>query len=348
MKKFFIALSVLAALMFSVVPSQAIMGVADVDALGTDAIVPFVTDLDYTGRTGLNTLMVFTDVLGAGADGLLFHYTVYTSESETVYNDNLKGTEYDIVPTDAYTVIAKLAPTERAKLEVDLDGDGTNDHYAGYIWFDNNSLNVNTVGGQFLFVDLAKGLVASCNIPMKEYHNNLGQPVGADMVGNDMIELFNPEGLAGAENLQLGATTAVNPLTFGIYPRFYIPASGDATLLIFWASANADVSGLGGGTGALHINWFDDEENYVSSNIPIPWELNVINVEPLLPNSLFPANTYPKEGWIQLAWLTNTPALDDLEMLGWTFLQAYGSLGAQNTSWAALNEMWRDVTWEVE
>ena len=175
MKKFFIALSVLAALMFSVVPSQAIMGVADVDALGTDAVVPFITDLDYTNKTGLNTLFVFTDVKGGDPD---FHYTVYTTRSRTVYNDDLPGTKYDIVAGDAYSIIAKMSPTWRKTLLVDFDGDGIVDHYAGYIYFESTAAagDENTVGGQFLLVDLAKGVAASSNIPMKEWKNNLPFP----------------------------------------------------------------------------------------------------------------------------------------------------------------------------
>jgi len=340
MKKFFIALSVLAALMLSVVPSQAnIIGVNDIDALGSDAVVPFITDLDYVNRTGLNTLMVFTDVLGGGID---FHYTVYTYKSDTVYNDNLKGTEYDIVPTDAYSVIAKMAPAIRSQLEVDLDGDGTNDHYAGYIWFDNDaSPTANTIGGQFLFVDLAKGIAASCNIPMKGYKDNVTFPANYQtiglMVGNDDQELFTPAALMAAHNLQNGDAFPTNPTTFGIYPRYYIAASGDATWLIFWMSAN------GVFPAPAHIDWYDDDENYVSTNIPVPWELTIVNLEPLIPESLFPAATYPKEGWLDLTIASND-TVDDTEILGWTFITAYGSVGAQNTSWSALNEMWRDVT----
>lgn len=337
MKKFFIALSVMAALIFSVVPSQAIIGVADTDALGVDAIVPFITELDYVNKTGLNTLMVFTDVLGADPD---FHYTVYTTRSETVYDDDLPGTKHDIIPTDAYSVIAKMAPAYRSALEVDLDGDGTNDHYAGYIWFDSDAPGNNAVGCQVLFVDLAKGIAASTNIPMKEWIATLGNAAFDNvMLGQGSLELFSPAALMAAKDLQtvnaVAAPTA--PATFGIYPRYYIAASGDATWLMIWQSAN-DVL-----IDPLHVDWYDNEENDVSSNIPVPDEFTIINVEPLIPEALYPAASYPKEGWIDMTWLTDTAAKRNLEMLGWTFIQAYGTIGTQNTSWGVLNEMWRDV-----
>jgi hypothetical protein len=354
MKKFFIALSVLAALMLSVVPSQAIMGVPDVDALGTDAIVPFITDLDWEGRTGLNTLFVFTDVMGAQSStalpGMRFHWTLYTVASKTMIDDDVAGTEYDILPLDAYTMIAGMSATgasARSLLEVDLDGDGTNDHYAGYLWFDNNSQVKNTVGGQMLFVNLAQGLVGSANIPMKEYKDDLQSTIGAYMVNDapalDYVEVFSPAALKGADLLQEGATTWTAPATFGIYPRYYIPASGDATWLIYWMSSNALVGTNQYIPDPIHGFWYDNEENKVSHNISIPNELTVIDVGPRIPNTLFPSATYPKEGWIDINWPVTNTTTAAIEVLGWTWMQAYGVSGSQNLSWGALNPMWRAV-----
>jgi hypothetical protein len=313
MKKFFIALSVLAALMLSVVPSQALIGMPD-NTPGNAAVVPFIADI--SGATGLNTLIVFTDV--GLLDGINFHYTINTVRSVTVFDDDMNGTAGDIVSTDAFTEIAKMAPALRSSLEVDLDGDGTNDHYAGYIYYTSN-VATNSVIGQFYFVDLANGVAAAANIPMKEFDANVAvnlanaalfQAQMAPAAAN--VELFSANAMKGAQDLQAGLAAPTDAVTFGIYPRFYIQASGDATWLIFWKSANTI-------PGTLHVDFYDTEEVDVSSNIPLDDELTILDIEPYLPTGLFPAATYPKEGWINLEWLTNTAALRDLEILGWIY-----------------------------
>ncbi|MBW2708395.1 MAG: hypothetical protein JRD04_03775 [Deltaproteobacteria bacterium] len=329
MKKFFIALSVLAALMLSVVPSQALIGVPD-DAPGTDAVVPFICDI--SGTTGLNTLIVFTDV--GILDGIDFHYTINTVRSVTVFDDTLTGTHGDVVSTDAFTEIAKMASAIRSSLEVDIDGDGVNDHYAGYIYYDNEvGTDVNSVVGQFYFVNLANGIAAAANVPMKEYNAALPVAFQAQMApAAQFVELFSANALQGAEDLQAGLAAPTDATSFGLYPRFYIGASGDSTWLIFWKSANTI-------PGTLHINFWDTAEDKVSSNIPLDDELTIIDLEPYLPAGLF-AN-YPKEGWIDLEWDTNTAALRNLEILGWTYQQAVSGTGALN--WTVLTPMWRDL-----
>ena len=197
--------------------------------------------------------------------------------------------------------------------------------------------------GQFFFVDLANGVAAASNIAMKEYDAPLAVgavpvPFRAAMLDSTVlhsdIELFSPNALMGAKGLQSGLMAPVAATAFGIYPRFYLLASGDANWLIFWKSANTI-------PGVLHVDYYDNAEVNVSSNAPLDDELTIIDVEKYLPTGLFPAATYPKEGWIQLEWLTNTAALQNLEMLGWTYLQATSGTGDLN--WSVLTPMWRDV-----
>ena len=338
MKKFFIALSVLAALMLSVVPSQALIGMPD-DTPGTDAVVPFICDI--SGATGLNTLIVFTDV--GLLDGIDFHYTINTVRSKTVYDDDLYGTRGDIVSTDAFSEIAKMAPALRSQLEIDLDGNGVNDHYAGYIYYENTTTKVNSVVGQFYFVDLAAGLSAAANIPMKEFDNALPVAFQAQMApGAAFVELFSPLAMQGAEDLQAGLLVPTVPTDFGLYPRFFINAQGDATWLMFWMSDN-DV------LGELHVDFYDNAEHDASSNIPLDDELTIINVEPYLPVSIFPTGTYSKEGWINLEWAVSgapltaaeAAALQNLEILGWTYQRA--SSASASLNWSVLTPMWRDL-----
>jgi hypothetical protein len=344
MKKFFIALSVLAALMLSVVPSQALIGVPD-NTAGTDAVVPFVCDI--SGTTGLNTLIMFMD--SGLKDGIDFHYTIYTVRSETVYDGDLFGTAGDIVATDAFTEVGNMAPAELLKLRVDLSGDGVFDHYAGYIYYDfiGPLVSTNSVVGQFLFVNLPFGIASSSNIPMKEWKvfpaaTAALQAQMAPGVAN--VEVFTPNAYAGAMALQDGVTTAVTADSFGLYERFFILDQGDATWLMYWFDKNQ--LGVPGGAGILHLDFWDNDENNVSSNLTLEDELNIINIEPFLPLAVFPANTYPKEGWVDMYWSDNpaagyplmTDAVRNLEMLGWTYLQAFG---AASESWTVMTQMWR-------
>ena len=340
MKKFFIALSVLAALMLSVVPSQALIGIPD-DTAGTNAVVPFICDI--SGATGTNTLILFMDT-GLG-DGINFHYTMYTVRSVTVYDDFLRGTVGDIVATDAFTEVAKTAPAIRTQLEVDLDDDGVNDHYAGYIRYNflkTPDHSYNSVVGQWLFVDMPNGVAAATNIPMKEFKDDL--PGGyQNAMAPGAIELFTPNAMAGALGLQNGDAAPSNAASFGLYQRYYIFDADASTWLVYWFSQN--------NLGVIHTDFWDAEENWASTNIPLLNELCIIDVEQYLPESIHPMDQYPKEGWIDLYWSTTpmpgwplmSPFVQNLEMLGWTYLQAFGPA---SESWTVLTPMWRsDVTY---
>lgn len=332
MKKAFIVLSVMAALMFSVAPSQALLGMPD-DVPGKDVVFPFLASMP--GQGNINTLLVLTDVYGSwpltakGTAGKQFHYTVYTKRSDTVYNDNLTGTPYDVIAVDAYSIIAKMAPTEAAKLAIDLNGDGTKDHYAGYIYFEGLNLT-NTTIGQFMINNIPAGVAAASNAAVKEYNPNAVCPSLIDGNGN---EVFSADALANAKALQIGAPH-INASWFALYPRYYInDADTGKTYLFIWKSTNAP-------SAPLHVWFFNADENYVSSNIPLPDELNIIDIEQYLPVTLH--SGYPKEGWIRILVPDINGAGFDAtrEWLGYTWIAAYGSAAE---SWNILTPMHRDA-----
>ena len=340
MKKIFIAISVLAALTFCMVPAQANMGLPD-DVPGSDAVVPFLVSMPGFGD--INTLVVFTDVRGYGApNGWNFHYTVYTVKSDTVYNDNLPGTDYDIVSTDAYTILWDLLmqPSQRARLEVDLDGDGVNDHWAGYIYFDlfvANQTNIqgkrNQMIGQTLLLNLPGGQAAAANTWFKEYAN-WGMGVMVD--GNGM-ELWSANSLALSEQLQAGLAP-VAPEAFGLYPRIYVnDANTGETCLFIWKSENWPLIPY------LHVLIYDDEENPFSGNIPLPNELNILCLDTL---GLLPAWPYPKQGWIALEVPdingNGFVGFEDMDWAGYTWSYATGPAAE---SWSYLTQIHRDVSW---
>jgi hypothetical protein len=336
MKKLFIAFAVLAALALGVVPAQALVGMPD-DVPGCDVLQPFfIASMPGFGNT--NTLMVFTDVGGwwPAKTAPVFHYDVMTKKSVTVYNDVLVGTNYDIVPTDALTILGLMSPTARAQLQVDLDGDGINDHWAGYIYF-SNVVYANNVISQTLLVNLPAGMASSANIPAKE----IDPGVPPIMISNAWgVELFSANALASAESLQIGGG-ALGANGFALYPRYYIDDVTGKTFLIIWKSVN----GIPLPATDIHIMFCNEKEDCVSSNIPLPYELNIIDVEQYLPATLHTG--YPKEGWIMIGvpdiYGNPTPAqFGDWEWLGYTWQMA---TGGASESWTTLTPIHREVWW---
>jgi hypothetical protein len=365
MKKFFIALSVLAALVLGVAPAQALVGSPD-DVPGADAAMIFICDTSLT--TGLNTLHVLMDVglPTAGTPGVhtggwrarstitgaaqnAFHYTIYTVASATVQNNDLTGTPYDIIGADAFSLVGNVATDDRAALEVTIDGTV---YYAGYVYYDNlgaagtEASVVNSTVAQLLFVDMANGKVSGTNWPVMEradteIHANM-QTVAAGMMNSDAtsemfnMEIFGPNGLKNAEVLQGGSTTVVNANHFWMAPRFYILDANAATWLLFWKTDNTS-------PGLRHINYYDDEEDASSGNITITNEFTIIDVEGKIPTDI--CLTYPKQGWLDINWPTTgataaNALVREQSILGFSYLKATGSA---SESWTALTPIARQV-----
>jgi|SaaInl7_200m_RNA_FD_contig_123_6854_length_1211_multi_13_in_0_out_1_1 hypothetical protein len=363
MKKFFIVLSALAALMLCVVPAQALVGSPD-DVPGMDAVVPFICDRTLT--SGLNTLIVFEDVQGgfnpAGTRttyAAVYHYTVNTVESVTVHDANLTGSPRAVISTDAFTILTAASVAAKTALEVTIDGGS---YYAGYIYFknlaaDTTSTNYNSVLGQFFFVNLAAGKAAACNIPMKEYAlttaalaNGSAEIVNASFL-NEMVanpggdrtdadvndanaELFSAQAMMAGMDLQAGRiVNPTAPTNFYIFPRVFVADATAANWWIFWSSANDLPTAT-----TIHVNIYNENETAISSNIPLDSELEIVDTKTYLPSGLWTA--YPYSGFVDLNWATSTAALQAQEFLGWSYLQATGTA---SESWTVLFPMGRDV-----
>ena len=200
MKKIFVALSVLAAL-FIATPSMALVGTPD-NVPGYDVQMPFF--LVGMDGAGVDTLMVIQEVGGtsyAGPGGtrrVVGHGSTKGSVHSIIYDrysiDRGSWT-WTYTPDDVYPISIRYAIQEMVgvndlpALEIDLDGDGVNDHYAGYIYCENSIWDVNPdtgartrwplnnlIGKQYL-VDLPNGLASGANMVSREYCG-LDRPVG--------------------------------------------------------------------------------------------------------------------------------------------------------------------------
>ncbi len=364
MKKFFIVLSVFAAFALIVAPSQANMGIPD-DVPGCDAIVPFLVGMQ---APAINTLAVFTDVRGYGValpqqkfTAWRFHWTIMTVRSATVDDDYIYGSDYDIVATDAFGILDGLSGSNLTKFEVDIDGDGINDHWAGYLYLDLQigdgaggwAANANQMIGQTIVLNLQAGQAAAANTWFREYVKN-----GVLPMAPGGLEAWSPNALARSEQLQQGLLDGPAQ-AFGLYPRFYIvDANTSDTCLWIWKSTNWTAPPWTAPTAEAHFLIRDDDEHVKSTTINLPDELNIICLEALelLPKSLFPSGVYPREGWLALefpdqsgAWWN--PPWDAQSLFGdardwqwagytWSFAK-----GPANESWSYLTQIHRDVRW---
>jgi len=170
MKKIFICLSVLVLLGFGIIPVNAMLGVPD-DVPGKDILVPFF----YVSMPGFgddNTIITITEVglyvPPASSDPFFtLYYTVYDKNGNPRYNNDLDLATTDVVTIDAYSILQAASSNVRASLETDVDGDGVNDHWVGYIYFDNDS-ELNNLIAHVYQGDLQKGRVAAYNPPRLE------------------------------------------------------------------------------------------------------------------------------------------------------------------------------------
>jgi uncharacterized membrane protein len=356
MKKIFIVLSALAALMLCVVPAQALVGSPD-DVPGQDAVVPFICDRSLA--SGLNTLIVFEDVLGGwDEDGAstafvgVYHYTVNTVASVTVHDANLTGSPQAVISTDAFTILTGSSSAAKTALEVTIAG---GEYYAGYIYFNNitpaaDTTNWNSAIGQFFFVNLAIGKAASANIPMKEYALDSDTDEGAAALANvnyltamtrnpgttaddANTEAFSADALRAAIGLQAGDANPTAATRFYLFPRIFVADATSANWWLFWSSENDLPTST-----TIHVNFYNTTETAISGNIPLDDELEIVDSSTYLPSGLWTA--YPYSGYVELDWATNTGPLRQQEFLGWNYLQATGSA---SESWTVLNAMARDV-----
>jgi len=347
MKKFFIALSVLAALLLGVAPSQALVGMPD-DVPGADAIVPFIcdTNLDQLG-TGLNTMIVFTEVGLVGgkkaAAALSFEYDIMTVKSKTVYDGSQKGTAGSITSLNAKSLVAQVSDDLLPDLEVTING---KTYYAGYFYYDNGTTN--NVMCEIMFVDLSKGMVGGSVLPMLEWNDSIATAIAqANMApAASNIERFSADALASAMALQNGDAVIANQATlFGLYPRFHIAAATDMDWIILWQS---EVASAANGLASVHIDFFRDDEESASTNVKLPDELNILNVYDIVPRGIFPADTYPIDGWINLTWdndpatgnIPNIAGIRDIAFFGFNLQIAQGQ-GTGAETFAVLNSIVR-------
>lgn len=339
MKKFFLAIAMVAMLGFVAVPANALIGVPD-DVPGTDIVVPWF----YVSMPGFgteNTLMTVTEVkalrpIAPPAPAFPFSTQVLgwvqTVDSETVFDFAFNLTRWDVWSGDALALINLMSPAGQAALEIDVDGDGINDHWAGYIYLFNNSwpnidffgvARYNNLISNCYQVYLAAGMAAGFNGVSLEWADPFAVGSTINFMSADPLyqanllsrwaqvfgdEVFSANALWTGKWLLSNAIIAPTEATFfRLMPRYFVlDAIGDSLLMIwteqFYTTNPFAVFPLNllpiPLPGTVHCSFYNEDEFALSANIDLDHELNIIRISDVLPGGL--RGAFPWAGWINI------------------------------------------------
>jgi hypothetical protein len=187
MKKIFLVLSFFMALTLITGPSYALMGIDD-PVPGTDFIVPFIVQI---GPTGLDTAVVIQEVSDAALLGGTpataagqIHWFLYSRTSVEVADDIVRFSGGDVVPLSIRDLLVSyLTAAELATIAVDLNGDGTVDHWVGYMYGQNltTAIATDNLYVTFLYHDLFAGRASGSYAAMKEFSGVLPTTSGVNV-----------------------------------------------------------------------------------------------------------------------------------------------------------------------
>ncbi len=297
MKKFLVLALMLGVLLFGYSTSQAVFGVAD-DVPAKDLVIPFVCQVGG----GLDTLWAIgetsPDILAKTSIGNFF-VQVYNKDSERVIDFNQPITTSDVVPDSCSSLVSKMSTANKNALRTTIETNGVAvDYYVGYITYVWPVVDDNRFVAWVYLTDLSKGFASGFNA------------YGAEGFGID--GRFNEDQLT--------------PVTvWGFHPRYYIHNSDADTWTWWMVLAGRNQYGLmdspiPGASFIRELTGFicNEDEDCFSISIPIPDEMNIIDVSHNLPAALH--TTFPKGGlgWFvvyEYGYVAN-PSTPEIEMIG--------------------------------
>lgn len=306
MKRILTCLLFLVLLGFVAVPAQALIGVPD-NVPGNEILVPFfyvsMPDPLYDYGDD-NTLITITEVKGVATTVM---FAVFDRDGKIVHNQPKSLTARDVFTIDILTIILdEMSSVAKADLEIDTDGDGTHDHWAGYITIEieTPTTNENNLISHVYQVDLPAGRAVSYNPPRLEHPSTVADPRQVDADGN---EVYSANALWIGKNLLEGkGVPGLDASFFRMMFRYNIVDEGyiggvkrSENRLIIWVDPMINEIPVPYPPHRnIHTNFYDEEEYMVSSNIGIDHQLNILDITWFLPNGLF--FDYPKAGWIDI------------------------------------------------
>jgi len=365
MKKIFIVLAVMAALMFSVAPSQALNSMPD-DVPGLNPLLPFFL-VDKAnlrvGGVGLDTLFVIQEVggqVGTVKHGITkgaLHWVVRNYKSAEIVNDTIGYTPDDVIAISVKDILATyLSDPELTGLEISLNG---KTYYTGYMDFENSwyvdgdrTGSANNLVAFMYVIDLPNGWAASTTAPVYE---DATAALGFDArqrfskstdYGTYYLEPFNGPAYAVSDLREKGQSlpsgTTVD--SFRLLPRYYLKDCNAQTWIPIWSSDNK-VTSTFAYSFPLTIYVYDNDEDVMSKTINIPYELNWFDIRTVLPACGTGGWGDVKGGWIDMNMARTTATwasgLDNTQWLAYSYQTA--SSASASASWSVLTAVHREV-----
>lgn len=322
-----IVLAMLSVFLFGIGTAYAIYGVAD-DVKGQDLVWPmFCVETpgpspapNNSAATSLNTNWAIAELIGGTTDlngyAVTANCTLWSQKSTLIFDFVYTWSPFQVVIDDCQSLLTRHPGGKL--VDNNLDGtpdlrmviDGVN-YWGGYITCTQagiipigQTLPLNALDrfmNNVYLVDLPLGFASGLNGPSLE---GIGAPVppvpgGATIPSDAFFGEFGP-----AFHITAGS----------VYARYYVnndPLTNPNTWnwLIFLLGRNQyNITDFITSTRVISGVICDENEHCASLTIPIWWELNVINVDPLLPGSPFftplgninpgVPQTFPKAGFV--------------------------------------------------
>jgi len=346
MKKLFIAVAVMAALMLSVAPSQALNSMPD-DVPGRNPLTPFFLVAKAglnTGGVGLDTLMVIQEIGGGGTQfktkGYL-HMVVRNYKSVEIVDVTFPYTPNEVKAFSVKDILRTyLSPTELASIEVTLGGTV---YYTGYIDWENN-LAANNLAAFLYLIDLPNGWAAANTAPVYEmataalgYEARQRWTYASDPFGSIDLEPFSGTGLAVTQYRERGQVApAGTASSFRLMPRYFLKDANAQTWIPIWSSTNKSPA-TGVYSYPITCYLYDNAENVISKTINIPYELNWLDIRTLLPASgSWAAVT---GGWLDIPF----PATGRYDVQWLAFSYQTASSASVGANWSVLTAVHREA-----
>jgi len=353
MKKLFIAVAFVAALIFSVAPSYALNSMPD-DVPGRQPLTPFFLVAKAglnTGGVGLDTLMVIQEIGGGATQyktkGYL-HMIVRNYKSVEIVNVTFPYTPNEVKAFGVKDILRTyLSASELASIEVTLGGTV---YYTGYIDWENTLESNNLVAFMYL-IDLPNGWAAANTAPVYEvattqlgYHSQqTWQYLKSGATLFSYLEPFSPAGLAITQNRERGisapAGTTNVASSFRLMPRYFLKDANAQTWIPIWSSNNKVLSGTTINSYSFTVYLYDNAENVISKTINIPYELNWLDIRTLLATSgQWSAVT---GGWLDIPFPAGDPGRGNTQWLAYSYQTA--SSASAGASWSVLTAVHREA-----
>lgn len=347
MKKIFLVLAVMAALIFSVAPSQALNSIDD-NVPGVHPFLPFflVDKAGYDTNTGLDTLMVIQEIGGGATAGKVkggIHIQVRDKKSVP------KGSKFDTYTPDdvqAYSVRdlieACVGVDKLPDLEAVLNGVT---YYTGYIDFYNSLETANNLVAFMYLIDLDNGWAAATTAPVFEHAESTyadAQKVSVSAIspgyGPYVLEPFSANGYAWSEYRSRTANTGSGSASsFRLMPRWFLKDANAETFIPVWSSANHV-------TSTSHLSFtaliYDNAENVRDLPIDLPYEVNWLDVRGLMVSD-WQTKT---GGWIDIDFPNTVGVFINLWNDSWlAYSYQTASSSSIGANWSVLHPVHREV-----